>query len=117
MATRIVADLMIPGRGEPVEHATVVLDHREITYAGPTVAAPASDSDDDVHEVPVVLPGLWDCHTHFTGMVQPNIELLGTTDVVVATARSICDAGAMLDGGVTSVRDVGGLGCGRAVNE
>ena len=33
MVTRIVADLMIPGRGEPVDHATVVLERREIAYA------------------------------------------------------------------------------------
>jgi len=27
MSTRIIADLMIPGRGEPVSNAMVVLDH------------------------------------------------------------------------------------------
>jgi imidazolonepropionase-like amidohydrolase len=110
MATRIVADVLIPGRGEPVEHGTVVLDAGQIAYAGPTAGAPAASPDDDVHEVPAVLPGLWDCHTHFMGMPQPNIELIATTDVVTATARAVDDAAAMLAGGVTSVRDVGGLG-------
>jgi len=44
------------------------------------------------------------------GMERANVELVATTDVVTAAARSVDDAAAMLDGGVTSVRDVGGLG-------
>ncbi len=110
MATRIVADILIPGRGEPVESGTVVLDAGQIAYAGPTARAPASSPDDDVHEVAAALPGLWDCHTHFMGMRQPNIETIALNDVVTAAARAVDDAARMLAGGVTSVRDVGGLG-------
>jgi imidazolonepropionase-like amidohydrolase len=110
MATRIVAEVLIPGRGEPIDGGTVVLEHGEIAFSGPTTDAPPSEADDDVHEVAAVLPGLWDCHTHFLGMAEPNIESIGTTDVVLAAARAVDDAAAMLDGGVTSVRDVGGLG-------
>jgi imidazolonepropionase-like amidohydrolase len=110
VAQRIVADVLIPGRGEPIEHGTVVLDLGEIVYAGPTAGAPAASTDDEVDEVPVVMPGLWDCHTHFVGMDQPNIELLASLDPVTAAARAVDDAAAILDGGVTSVRDVGGLG-------
>ncbi len=110
MATRIIADILIPGRGDPIESGTVVLDHGVVSYVGPTAEAPASAPDDQVHEVPAVMPGLWDCHTHFFGMSQPDIELLATSDVVSLAARAVDDAAAMLDGGVTSVRDVGGLG-------
>jgi imidazolonepropionase-like amidohydrolase len=110
MATRIIADILIPGRGDPIESGTVVLDHGVISSVGPTAEAPPGAPDDQVHEVPAVMPGLWDCHTHFVGMSQPNIELLATSDVVSLAARAVDDAAAMLDGGVTSVRDVGGLG-------
>ncbi len=110
MATRIVADVLIPGRGEPVEGGTVVMEHGEITYAGPTDRAPATTADDDVVEVPAVLPGLWDCHTHFVGMALSSLDALATTDLVAAAARAVEDAGKVLDGGITSVRDVGGIG-------
>jgi imidazolonepropionase-like amidohydrolase len=110
MATRINADILIPGRGEPIESGTAVFDGGVITYAGPTSAAPAAGADDQVHEVSTVMPGLWDCHTHFVGMSAPNLELIASSEVVALAARAVDDAAAMLDGGVTSVRDVGGLG-------
>ncbi len=110
MTTRIIADILIPGRGDPIERGTVVLEHGAVAYAGPTAGAPAPTPDEDVHEAPAVMPGLWDCHTHFVGMPQPNLELLASSDVVGLAARAVDDAAAMLDGGVTSVRDVGGLG-------
>jgi len=110
MATRIVADVLIPGRGAPIERGTVTMDHGEITYAGPTDTAPATASDEQVVETPAVLPGLWDCHTHFDGMPQPNLDSLATMDIVGAAARAVEDAGKVLDGGITSVRDVGGIG-------
>ncbi len=110
MATRIVADVLIPGRGEPIERATVVLDDGVIDYAGSTSAAPAAAVDDEVHEVPVVMPGLWDCHAHLVGVAATNLEVLATADPIAMAARALDDAAKMLDGGVTSVRDVGGPG-------
>lgn len=108
--TRIVADILIPGRGEQVDDGTVVLEHGEVAYAGPTSSAPPTTGDEQVHEVAAVLPGLWDCHTHFTGIVATNLEQLATSNALSATARATNDAAAVLDGGITSVRDVGGLG-------
>jgi imidazolonepropionase-like amidohydrolase len=110
MATRITADVLIPGRGEPIERGTVVLDDGVIAYAGPTAKAPAAVDGDQVHEVPAVMPGLWDCHAHLVGINAPNLELLATTDIVTAAARATDDAAAMLDAGVTSIREVGGIG-------
>jgi imidazolonepropionase-like amidohydrolase len=110
MATRITADVLIPGRGEPIEWGTVVLDDGVIAYAGPTAKAPAAVDGDQVHEVPAVMPGLWDCHAHLVGINAPNLELLATTDIVTAAARATDDAAAMLDAGVTSIREVGGVG-------
>ena len=110
MAEHLIADVLIPGRGEPVENARVVIDGREIVYAGPDAAGPARASDDTVVEAPVVMPGLWDCHAHFAGLTDPNLEKLATTHVATMAARSVIDAEAILDAGVTNVRDVGGLG-------
>ncbi len=110
MATRIVADVLIPGRGDLIDGGTVVMEHGAIGYAGPTSGAPAADSDDVVVEAPVVMPGLWDCHTHFVGMSLSSLDALATIDIVGAAARAVEDAGKVLDGGITSVRDVGGIG-------
>ena len=57
MTTRIVADVLIPGRGEPIEQGTVVLDAGAITYAGPTAGAPANGPDDDVVDLDQFLAG------------------------------------------------------------
>ena len=110
MSEFIVADLLIPGRGEPIERGVVVLDDRRISYAGPAEGAPARRADDRVSEVAAVMPGLWDCHVHFVGTGVPDVERMLTEHPVTAAGRAVADAAAMLDGGVTSARDVGGLG-------
>ena len=119
MATRIIADTLIPGRGEPVPDATVILDGTVIQYAGPSKDAPTREGTDGVFEVATVLPGLWDCHGHFTGIISPNIETIASTETAVAAARATSDAARTLMGGVTSVREVGGLGVylAKAINE
>ena len=106
----LIADVLIPGRGEPVEHATVVVDAGAISYAGPSAGAPKVGADDSVTEVNTVMPGLWDCHSHFVGMPIPNLGLLGSSDPVTCAVRSVADIGAMLDAGITSAREVGGMG-------
>jgi imidazolonepropionase-like amidohydrolase len=110
MGTRIVADVLVPGRGEPVDRGTVLLDDGVVTWVGATADAPAASPDEDVHEVAAVLPGLWDCHAHFLGLSRPNIELVATTHPVTAVARATADVAATLRGGITSVREVGGHG-------
>ena len=119
--TRIHAEVMIPGRGDPVERATVCMDGGTITYAGARVAAPPMDRVDTetVVEVNTVMPGLWDCHVHFVGNTGANLEEIGTTNAITAATRAAADVTNTLLGGVTSVRDVGGLGLhmATAVNE
>ena len=110
MGHRIVAELLIPGRGEPIHGGTVCLDGPVITFAGPTADAPPSQPDEVVTEVATVLPGLWDCHVHFTGLAAPNVERLATMEPATAAARATADAASMVAGGITSARDVGGLG-------
>lgn len=119
MATRIVADVLIPGRGDPIDGGTVIVDGPTIEWVGATSAAPASASGDTVVEVATVMPGLWDCHAHFLGMDVVDLERLALTPVVVTAARATADAARTLQGGVTSVRDVGGNGLqlARAIDE
>ncbi len=107
---RIEAEVLIPGRGDPVENATLCLEDGAITYAGPRSSAPVKSGNDTVTEVNTVMPGLWDCHVHFVGNVSANLEEIGTTNPITAAARAAADVTNTLMGGVTSVRDVGGLG-------
>ncbi len=109
MTVRIDTDLLIPGRGEPVENGTVILEGRTIAFAGPSSDAP-STPDAVTTEVPVAMPGLWDSHIHFFGLTTSDIHSTLHTTVAERAVRAAADAADTLDGGVTSVREVGGLG-------
>ncbi len=109
---------MIPGRGAPIPEATVVLDGGTITYAGPTAAAPDTGSA-PVFRTGTILPGLWDAHVHLFGLRVADTERLPQEPIALRAARATADLRAALDAGVTSVREVGGLGVdlARAVDE
>jgi imidazolonepropionase-like amidohydrolase len=115
---RITADLLIPGRGHPVRDGVVVLDGGQISYAGPAAEAPDTPGAEGCRAV-TVMPGLWDCHGHFLGQRTFDLGQLPLEPVALRAARSARDLRAALDAGVTSVREVGGLGVhlGRAVAE
>ncbi len=109
MTVRIDADLLIPGRGDPIQAGTVILDGPTIAYAGPSSGAPATPDADTV-EVPVVLPGLWECHAHFVGLDTPDVTVQMTEPLARRAARAVGDLHRTLMGGVTSAREVGGDG-------
>jgi imidazolonepropionase-like amidohydrolase len=106
---RIEAELLIPGRGEPVRDGVVLLDGPTISYAGPAAGAPAAEGS-TVRQAPTVLPGLWDCHGHFMGSRSMDLARLAQEPIAVRAARSARDLVNTLNAGVTSVREVGGLG-------
>ena len=106
---RIEAELLIPGRGAPTRHGCLVIENGKLLYAGPAANAP-STSGAAVTEAAVVMPGLCDCHTYFMGLIRPDLMALVSEPVVTATARAVKDAERALMAGVTSVREVGGLG-------
>lgn len=108
--TRIDAELLIPGSGDPLRDGTVVLDGDRIAYAGPRAGAPATGGDVREHAVPVVLPGLWDCHVHLTGLRATSLDSVMRVPTPVAAARAVKDAELALMAGFTSVREVGGHG-------
>lgn len=109
MTIRIEADLLIPGRGDPVSPGSVVLDGLTIAYAGPTAQAPATPGA-SIAEVATVLPGLWECHGHFIGEPTADPENWAKGDPVTQATRAVADVRRTLEGGVTSVREVGGIG-------
>jgi imidazolonepropionase-like amidohydrolase len=115
---RIEADLLIPGKGEPIHDGVVVWDGPAIAYAGPAAGAPAAGQASSTRAV-AVLPGLWDCHGHLIGMRTLDLGRLPLEPIALRAARCVGDLRAALDAGVTSVREPGGLGVhlARAVEE
>ena len=109
-AHRIEAGMLLPGRGEPLRNACVILDGGRIEWVGPVAEAPATHERMPTWHVPVVMPGLWDCHVHLTGLPHTNLDDVMRVPVPVAAARAVCDAEKALDAGFTSVREVGGYG-------
>ena len=115
---RIEAGLLIPGHGDPVSDGVVVLDGPSIGYAGPAGLAPPTPGA-PVTRVTAVMPGMWECHGHLLGTRTFDLGQLPLEPEALRAARCARDLRAALDAGVTSVRDVGGLGLylARAVDE
>lgn len=105
---RIEADLLIPGRGAPIRDGAVVLDGSRIAYAGPRAGAPRSDAS--ATKVRTVMPGLWDCHAHFLGVRDLDLEKAIREPHGVLAARAVKSVEAVLQAGFTSVREAGGYG-------
>jgi imidazolonepropionase-like amidohydrolase len=109
MTLRIDTDLLIPGRGDPIADGTIILEGGQIAYAGTATQAPETP-DADVTQVPVAMPGLWECHGHLSGLTSPDLLNHMGDSVVLRAARSVGDLSRTLMGGVTSMREVGGQG-------
>lgn len=110
---RIDADVLIPGRGAPITEGTVLMEDGRFSYAGPADEAPSTPGDVPVTRAAAVMPGLWDCHTHLMGLCPTrnfDLQNAATEPVASRAARAVRDLRAALDAGVTSVREVGGLG-------
>ena len=106
---RIEAELLIPGAGDPLENGTVILEEGAIRFSGSASEAPAR-SDEKVTEVPVVMPGLWECHGHFLGISNPDLAYSLREPMALKGVRAANELQLTLEGGVTTVREVGGLG-------
>lgn len=108
---RIEANVLVPGPADqpPVTDGVVVVDGEEITYAGPTRSAPATPQA-EVVTAAAVMPGMWDAHVHLAGMVVPDRTRIPLEPVALRAARCTADLRRALEAGVTSVRELGGLG-------
>ncbi len=102
---------MIPGDGDPVADAAVIIEGATITYAGPAADAPDVAPDVTVSTT-TVIPGMWDCHSHLLGLAEGivNLEAMITQVPQIGAVRAARDLGDALDAGFTSVREVGGYG-------
>jgi imidazolonepropionase-like amidohydrolase len=108
---RIEAELLLPGRGDPIRGGVVLLDGPVISYAGPAAGAPEPESPGTpVTRVATVMPGMWECHGHLIGTRSFDLGRLPLEPEALRAARCTRDLRAALDAGITSVRDVGGLG-------
>jgi imidazolonepropionase-like amidohydrolase len=118
MTTRIDAEVLIPGRGQPIVNGSVVFDDGAIRFAGPTADAPVTDGG-EVVRARAVMPGMWECHGHFLGTRNAALATYFTDTVQLRSARVAKDAEAALQAGFTSVREAGGIGVhlARAVRE
>ena len=118
MTHRIDATQLIPGRGKPVQDAVVILENDVVQFAGPAAQAPATPGATTV-TTHTVMPGLWDSHVHLFGLRSADLNDLLLEPVALRSARCVTDLRRALDAGITSVREVGGLGVhlARAVNE
>jgi imidazolonepropionase-like amidohydrolase len=115
---RIEAELLLPGDSAPVRDGVVVVDDETISYAGPAADAPDTPGA-TTSSASVAMPGMWDCHTHFLGSPVVDLNALPLQPTALRAARVTADARAALEAGVTSVREVGGLGIhlARAIDE
>jgi imidazolonepropionase-like amidohydrolase len=106
---RIEAGLLIPGDGEPVSDAVLVADGSSVSYAGPAAGAPDTPPG-EVIAAAVVMPGMWDCHGHFMGERSMDLARMPQEPTALRAVRCARDLSNALLAGITSVREVGGLG-------
>ncbi|KAK1967371.1 amidohydrolase [Colletotrichum sublineola] len=111
--TVVVAQLLIPGRGDPVENAAVAVEDGKIVYVGKHDRLPGKYRSVRPVHVPVVMPGLWDVHTHFvgldvvTGFDTGLFNVLPGSNALVG-AIIVQDLEETLMAGYTSIRELGG---------
>ncbi|KAL3419318.1 amidohydrolase [Phlyctema vagabunda] len=108
----IKAALLIPGRGEPLKDAAVIVDGDKIAWVGNAVDVPANFKSVPFIDVPVLMPGMWDCHVHFMGTpagATGYSSFLGVPGPL-AGARTVRDLERTLLAGFTSVRELAGYG-------
>jgi imidazolonepropionase-like amidohydrolase len=109
--TRLInATLLISGHGQPLHHHSVVVQDGLITSIQPTKSIPPPFKHLPTTSVPVLMPGLWDCHVHFLGSKTFNFAEIATQHPALAGARIAQNLHDVLMSGFTSVRELAGYG-------
>jgi imidazolonepropionase-like amidohydrolase len=106
----IHADLLIPGRGDPVKNASVVIKGGKIDTVT-TKSLPSQFSHLPSTKVPVLMPGMWDCHIHLMGNKELKLESMLTAHPATLGARLARSLHDIIMSGFTSVRDLGSFAC------
>jgi len=106
----IHTNLLIPGKGDPTKNSTVVTSAGKIVYVGSYVdfLKKPEYQDSPSTSVPVLMPGLWDCHVHLKGSDSFDYTSFALTSPATAGARLARSVHDILMSGFTSVRDLGG---------
>lgn len=110
--TLIWAVMLIPGRGTPIMNGCIAIRGDKIEWVGEYPRRPHKYLEIIPTCVSVLMPGLWDCHTHFlaldigNSMAAPVGFLPGHP--ALAGAITANDLRVTLDAGYTSVRELGG---------
>eukprot|EP01083_Nonionella_stella_P211122 763690_1 len=113
---RISADLIIPGTGSPIRKGIIIIKDNIISYVGSATSAPNIDCDPQLIKcikVPIIMPGLWDCHVHFLGITKiaaslhkgDQTDIIATTPAAIAVGRSMKQLQTAINFGITSVRE------------
>ncbi|KAH9909080.1 hypothetical protein F4778DRAFT_768059 [Xylariomycetidae sp. FL2044] len=111
--TGLWADLLIPGRGDPIRNGVVVIRGTKIEWVGKQGQVPSKYGAITFQHHAVLCPGLWDCHTHFNGYglawpaVESHEQLLPGAGPL-AGAITVADLRRTLEAGFTSVRELMG---------
>lgn len=108
----VTADLLIPGRGEPIKHAGIVVKGKTIKRVGRSDDLIKTFGHLKSTQVKVLMPGMWDCHVHLMGVhkVAGDAFIDAWKNPVLSGARSARDVMLLLNAGFTSVREMAGYG-------
>jgi imidazolonepropionase-like amidohydrolase len=113
--TIIKTGLLIPGDGEPLNDAALVIEDKIIEWVGSQAELPKKylDAPHRFFEMPYLMPGLWEVHSHFGGEPEDSTSYVAfiATHPASAGARLAKGCWEALQRGYTSLRDVAGLGC------
>lgn len=96
--------------GPPVPAATLIATDGRISFAGP--GSPAIPAGAEVIEAEGrhLVPGLIDAHVHLSLGAGPDFMAEGSVPEEVAVERAVANCARTLRAGVTTVRDLGGVG-------
>ncbi|KAI1076471.1 amidohydrolase [Whalleya microplaca] len=119
IVTIITTGVLIPGDGEPLKDAALVVESKLIAWIGAQSEVPSkyTEASHKSYSVPYLMPGLWDCHAHFGG--DPEVADGGGDSYLSIISEHPATAAARLARGCwealqrayTSLRDVAGYGC------
>ena len=108
----VLADLLIPGKGDPIEHGCIIVEGSKITFAGKADEMESQDANFPKTRVKVLMPGMWDCHVHLMGLqkIDDSAFLDVAHSQALTGARIARDVMLLLNAGFTSVREMAGYG-------